>query len=121
MGLIKKRRDKDFEVRQRLSKDIYAGVKHISEAAIAFNRILEDKEQQHYSQIKAASLVVALDALIKLAGEENTSMLAYAAGIIQGMAEDAEIAKNLNKQNKVKDQLLKEGKNVVVNVPKTIH
>lgn len=119
MALIKKK-DKDFEVRERLSKNIHVAIKYISKTVVAFNNIINDKEQEKYSQVKAASMVVALDALIKLAGNEDTQSLAYAAAMIQEIANHEEVNKKLSKQSKVEDQLLK-GKNVVTNVPKTIH
>jgi len=119
--LFEKKKDKDSEVRKRLSKNISEGVAYITKAAVAFDNILRDKEQLDYSKLKASALVVALDSLVKLAGEEDTSMLAYAAAIIQGLASEAEITTKLENQSKIEDQLLKEGKNVVASVPKTIH
>ncbi len=119
MALIKKK-DKDFEARERLSKNIHVAIKYISKTIVAFNNIIKDKEQEKYSQVKAASMVVALDALIKLAGSEDTQPLAYAAAMIQEIASNKEINKELSNQSKEEDQLLK-GKNVVTNVPKTIH
>jgi L-lactate utilization protein LutC len=121
MGLIKKRKDKDFEVRERLSDHIHKGVKYLSKSAIEFNKIVKDKEQKSYSIVKAAALVVALDSIIKLAGNEDANILSYAAAVLMAITSDDDISKKLENNYNIEEKLLKEGKNVVVNVPKTVH
>jgi len=113
--------DIDKEARDRLSKYIKEGIKSLSSAAEAFNNIVIDLEQHEYSKTKGAALVVMLDSMIKLAGHENHNVLVMAAGILMQMSEDDEMAKLLKDEQNKEEEVIKEGKNLIKNIPKTIH
>jgi hypothetical protein len=115
-----KRKEKKT-AREKLKENIQAGAKHMRKSAESFNDIITDKEQDEYSKTKAAAVVVLLDACLRLSLIEDLQPIVIASGVIAGMADQVDTLNKNQDQLKEQDDMIKDGKNLVTNIPKTIH
>ena len=115
------KKEKEKSSRERLKENIQEGLRCMTESAEFFNNIIKDEEQEQYSKHKAAAIVVMLDSCLRLSLIEDVNPAVVASGMLMNFVDRLEIFEKNMKQLEEQDEMLKEGKNIVTDIPKSIH
>lgn len=108
-------------MKDRLREFIRLGLDHMQKSAETFNEIVIDEEMDQYSKQKAAAIVVMLDSCLRLSLIEQIQPAVVASGILMKYADEVEVLVKSQEQLEEQDQLAKEGKNIINDIPKTVH
>lgn len=106
---------------EKLKENIQEGLTHLRKSAEALNEIVTDEESDQYSKQKAAAMVVLLDACLRISLVPDLQPLMMASAMLMEYADNVELVVKEYEQKEEQKNLAKEGKNVITDVPKTIH
>jgi len=104
-----------------LKNNIQKGLEHMTKAAESFNDIVADETQDQYSKTRAAGIVVILDSCLRLALIADNQPILMASGSLMQYVDSIEAITKDTEQQKEQEQMAKEGKNIITDIPKTIH